>query len=294
MNIHQLKASAESLNHGRLCRDSLRVRTSLLAILAAVPKEPSPEERAAVRAVLIEAFGLPESASDDLILQAVADLLDQAAADKTGEALGIARRPPVVSETERIIALANEARERARAITQHHTQRVLAQSMPARHTAPSGSVRLSSRGLITLGRAVEIGAGGELPSAVRLFVAGDNPTEKGVFIFDAQAAQLVLAHQDAMGEVDRMVDLEHLSLDSSDPAYNPDAMAWARLEERRGELWLTNIKWTPEGAERLRARKQRYLSPAFPTDAENRIMKIVNVALTSMPATHGAPALVSA
>jgi hypothetical protein len=96
MNIHQLKASAESLTHGRLCCDQLRARTSLLAMLDATPKQPSPEERAALRAAIVEGLDLPESASDELILQAVADLLDQAAADKTGEALGIERKPAAV------------------------------------------------------------------------------------------------------------------------------------------------------------------------------------------------------
>lgn len=138
-----------------------------------------------------------------------------------------------------------------------------------------------------------IGDGGALPTEFRLFRAGENDTTKGVFIFDAKSAEMVLAAASEHG-VDLMLDLEHLSLDTDARNFDPDARAWFRLEVRGGELWAVDVRWTPDGARRLTERTQRYVSPAFTTDDEGRITEIVNVALVAMPATHGTPALVAA
>ena len=166
--------------------------------------------------------------------------------------------------------------------------------MPVPRLITLRSERLSA--LVTSSAPIVIGADGKLPSEVRVFTSGTNETEKGPFLFDAKAADLVMAHQAAAGSVDRMIDLEHLSLEDPETSanYDPDARAWCRLEVRDGELWLVNITWTPDGIERLTSRKQRYLSPAFPTDNDGRITKIVNIALTALPATHNAVPLVAA
>jgi hypothetical protein len=135
---------------------------------------------------------------------------------------------------------------------------------------------------------------GEAPPAeFRLFTAGVNETEKGPFIFDDVAARLVMAAFNAHG-VDRMLDLEHLSLDEDCPNFDPDARAWFGLEVRDGELWAVNVRWLEDGLARLKKKTQRYISPAFATDDDGRIVKVVNVALTAMPATHDTPALVAA
>jgi phage I-like protein len=165
-------------------------------------------------------------------------------------------------------------------------------------------VTLSARlgGFVTLAAVVVIGADGKLPSEARIFKAGINNTEKGPYLFDNESCRMVLEHQAAHG-VDRMIDLEHLSLDDESPNYDPDARGWCRIDARPAlepqqdadfDLWVTGLTWNPDGAERLTSRKQRYLSPAFPVDEERRITKIVNIALTAIPATHDAPALVAA
>jgi len=91
-----------------------------------------------------------------------------------------------------------------------------------------------------------------------------------------------------------MVDLEHLSLDQESKSYDPDARAWLNLELRDGELWAVNVRWTSDGASRVTSKKQRYVSPAFYTDDENRITQIVNIGLTALPATDQPMALVAA
>lgn len=138
-------------------------------------------------------------------------------------------------------------------------------------------------------------SGEELPAEFRLFVAGWNETENGNYLFDDEAAAAVMAAQDAH-QVDRMIDLEHLSLDTESNNFDPDARGWCKLELRDdGSLWAVDVKWTEDGAQRLRDKRQRYVSPAFEIDPETkRVTKIVNIALTALPATHGTPELVAA
>lgn len=134
------------------------------------------------------------------------------------------------------------------------------------------------------------------PTEFRLFVAGWNETTKGSFLFDDEAATAVMAAYAEHG-VDLAIDLEHQALEpgaSADPTAR-DARGWFGLEVRNGELFAINVKWTDDGAARLTEKRQRYISPAFETEPEtNRVLKIINAALTAIPATHQTPALIAA
>lgn len=145
--------------------------------------------------------------------------------------------------------------------------------------------------------ALTLGAGGELPTEIRLFAAGVNQTEKGPYLFDAEAARRVMAHYMARG-VDVQIDLEHLSTDDEAPNYDPDARGWAKLELRNGELWAVAISWTADGAARVAEKRQRYVSPYFgweeAEDGQRRVVELVNFAICANPATHDTPALVAA
>lgn len=148
--------------------------------------------------------------------------------------------------------------------------------------------------------AAPLDAGGEsLPTEIRLFAWGENPTRKGTFIFDDKSAELVMAEFTEHG-VDLMFDLEHLSIDPEGVSgdgrnFNPDAMAWSGLEVRQGDgCYAVGIKFTPSGEKRVREKSQRYVSPAFNVDDEDRVIEIINVAITALPATDGTPALVAA
>lgn len=132
-----------------------------------------------------------------------------------------------------------------------------------------------------------------LPTRFRLFRKGINETVKGDFVFDDEAARLVMAEFERHG-TDLMIDLEHLSLDSYAPNYKPDALGWFKLAVGNGELWAVDVKWNPEGIARLTDKQQRYVSPAFATDKENRIVAILNIALCAMPATRKPMPLVAA
>lgn len=138
----------------------------------------------------------------------------------------------------------------------------------------------------------------ELPTEFRLFMPGWNETENGRYLFDKKAADSVMKAFEEHG-VDRMIDLEHLSLDTEGRHFDPDARGWCKLELRGDpkspELWATNVSWTPDGAERLAEKRQRYISPAFQIDPKTkRVLAVQNIAITAMPATHDTPALVAA
>lgn len=142
--------------------------------------------------------------------------------------------------------------------------------------------------------ALFVAPGKEPPREFLVFPAGRFGTTKGEYLFDDQAAQLVMDEFLRHG-VQKMIDLEHLSLDDKAPNYDPDARGWYDLEVRDGALWAVNVTWTPDGDMRLRQGTQRYMSPAFAYDEKTgRIIEVFNIAICAIPATYDTPALVAA
>lgn len=132
-----------------------------------------------------------------------------------------------------------------------------------------------------------------LPTEFLIFRAGENHSTKGTYLFDDEAARMVMGAYATQG-VDLMLDLEHHSLDAPIRQDSADARAWFRLELRGGDLYAVDLRMTPDGARRLAEKTQRYTSPAFFTDENGRITELINVALCAMPATHQAAPLVAA
>ncbi len=135
----------------------------------------------------------------------------------------------------------------------------------------------------------------EPPSEFLIFAPGENHTSKGTYIFDAAAAQSVMAQAQKCG-VDYMIDLDHLVIKPDTARTDAtDARGWFRVELRAdGSLWAVGVSWTLDGARRLRERTQRYVSPLFTHDDAGRIRELLNVALVAMPATFDAQPLVAA
>lgn len=133
------------------------------------------------------------------------------------------------------------------------------------------------------------------PTEFRIFTAGKVETTKGTFLFDVQAAAAVMADYEAHG-IELMIDYDHASLAGLvlDPAQAGKAAGWFTPEVRAGELWATNVRWTPAAAHALSNIEWRYMSPAFDVDESGRIVALCNVALTNLPATHNLDALVAA
>lgn len=141
-----------------------------------------------------------------------------------------------------------------------------------------------------------IAVGDTPPNEFRIFAAGENTTSKGTYLFDEAAARAVMAGYEKHG-IDVMIDLEHLSVADPDSSINfdPDARGWCRLEVRNGELWAVDVKWTADGAARLTEKRQRYISPVFGFDKKTRrIIDVLNIAITALPATDQLEPLVAA
>lgn len=138
-------------------------------------------------------------------------------------------------------------------------------------------------------------SGDEPPTEFRIFTAGAVETTKGVFTFDEASAKSVMAEYETHG-IDLMIDYDHASLASVslDPAQSGKAAGWFNLEVRGGELWAVNVRWTPLAADALRRKEWRFMSPAFETDQEGRILGLMNVAITNLPATRKLQPLMAA
>lgn len=144
-----------------------------------------------------------------------------------------------------------------------------------------------------------IGLPDEPPREFRIFKAGVNDSSKGPALFDDIAAQNVMNAWKKWG-VRLIVDLQHHSLLEGDKGAfaredAEDARGHFDLEVRPGpELWAVNVRWNADGERRIRERLQTYISPAFSYDDDGRPTELVNAALVSMPATHGAQPLIAA
>lgn len=154
-----------------------------------------------------------------------------------------------------------------------------------------GNARLVKRRFLKFAVLVE---GSAPPTEFRIFRAGVNESTKGPATFDAEAAKAVMAAWQDYGN-DLPVDYCHAMIRPAiDPAEAGKAAGWFDLEVRDGELWAVNVRWTEAAAQALMAKEYRYVSPAFYTDEEGRVVEIVNVALTNIPATKDQDALMAA
>ncbi len=132
-----------------------------------------------------------------------------------------------------------------------------------------------------------------VPQEFRVFAAGENLTEKGTYLFDAQAAEKVMAAWSRRG-IDLTMDYEHQSM--QDPPIEAPASCTRWVPQiRNGELWVTEAKWTDRAACYLAAGEYRYFSPAFAFEKKTgRVIEVFNIALTNNPAMHAIAPLVAA
>lgn len=128
----------------------------------------------------------------------------------------------------------------------------------------------------------------------RIFRAGVNRSEKGTFVFDSAAADSVMREYKSHGKP-LLLDYNHGST-LFDPTPEQGVAAGEFTPEiRDGELWATRIRWTPRAAQMLAAREYRLFSPYFEHEpATGRILRLVNVALTNLPALDDIAPLMAA
>jgi phage I-like protein len=132
-----------------------------------------------------------------------------------------------------------------------------------------------------------------LPSEFRLFALGKNETSKGTFLLDEAGVVSIMAAYADQG-VELAIDYEHQTFASADNGKPAPAAGWFKPEARADGLWATNVRWTDVAAEMLRRKEYRYFSPTFETDKQNRITRLLPMALTNYPATKHIAPLVAA
>jgi phage I-like protein len=140
-------------------------------------------------------------------------------------------------------------------------------------------------------------SGGEPPTEFRLFKAGDNETTHGTFRFTEESATAVMAAFRDHGMDQLPFDFGHGMLSGIGTADTERAAGWfvpeVRLTDTGPELWAVNVQFTPLASQMLRNRELRFFSPAFGRDRDGVIRRLVNIALTNLPATKDQVPLVA-
>jgi len=144
---------------------------------------------------------------------------------------------------------------------------------------------------------IELAGGArKLPTEICLFKSGTTETSKGQFVCDATAAKFTIDNVKAhYGEPLTNFDYGHGQVGFISTFESARSAGWAKLSERDGALWATEIEWTPTAQKALLDREFRFFSPTVYRDPETkRITNLVNVALTNLPATKGQRPIVTA
>lgn len=131
------------------------------------------------------------------------------------------------------------------------------------------------------------------PTEFQIWSFGKIRTVKGTFLFDARAAKSVMSSWRDWGN--RLTfDYEHGAVTGTEPGHGKSAGS-CLLELRRDGLWAVDVRWTPRADAELSNAEWLYFSPAFLSDPKSgRILSLINIALTNVPATKGMKPLVAA
>ncbi len=134
---------------------------------------------------------------------------------------------------------------------------------------------------------------GSLPTEFRLFSFGKNETSKGTFVLDEKGAASIMAAYADQG-VDLAIDYEHQTFAAADNGKPAPAAGWFAPEVRADGVYAVNVRWTDTAADMLRRKEYRYHSPTFHTDEDNRVTRLLPLALTNFPATKNLEPLIAA
>lgn len=140
----------------------------------------------------------------------------------------------------------------------------------------------------------ELAADRTAPSEFRIFRKGANPSEKGVFIFNETSALSVMETYTRLNKPMRF-DYNHGTLLESPPTPEASLSAGTFVPEvRAGELWATKCNWTARAASLLAAGEYGEFSPYFDHDKDGVVTRLINCALTNLPALNDIESLVAA
>lgn len=133
----------------------------------------------------------------------------------------------------------------------------------------------------------------EIPEEFRIFSFGDNASEKGNFIFDQESALSVMEEFQKHGKP-MLMDFNHGTTLAA-PLPEQAISAGEFVPEVRADgLWAKMKRFTDRALGYLKAGEYRLFSPYFEHDKDGRVMRLINVALTNLPALDGIAPLVAA
>jgi hypothetical protein len=128
-----------------------------------------------------------------------------------------------------------------------------------------------------------------LPTELKILNYGVNETIEGDIIVNDDTLKYLKERQYEMGREEVPIDWEHSTVPGT-VAYKeskePRSVAgYATPEARSDGIWLTNIKWTPDGEKK--AKNYIDLSPAVKLDKNKVVESFHSVALTKAGAVYG-------
>ncbi len=132
------------------------------------------------------------------------------------------------------------------------------------------------------------------PTEFKIWPFGKIATTKGTFLFDRAAARSVLDAWNAYGN--RLtIDYEHKAVDPDARAGDGKSAGSFVLELRGDGLYAVDVRWTPPAFDALSNKEWLYFSPYFSAEeGSGRILELINLALTNIPATRHMTPLVAA
>ncbi|MDP2168398.1 MAG: phage protease [Thermodesulfovibrionales bacterium] len=139
------------------------------------------------------------------------------------------------------------------------------------------------------------------PSEIQVIPFGAHHTDKGDFVLDEESAEAVVNDFNSR-QNDMVIDYEHQTLSGQEaPAagwikrltFYPPSSPLAKGGKEGGGIWAA-VQWTERARDYLSGREYRYLSPVFLKRlADNRVVRLINAALTNQPAIDGMVPLVN-
>jgi phage I-like protein len=128
------------------------------------------------------------------------------------------------------------------------------------------------------------------PAVIQLLAIGSNPSRNGkppvVRVDDRAHADRIAAATAAHHRSNQIVvDYDHQSVFGARAGVGGTAPAagWMSRVFATDEGVFADVEWTAAAASALGAREYRYLSPVFQHDAQGRVIRIINAALTNTP-----------
>jgi phage I-like protein len=134
--------------------------------------------------------------------------------------------------------------------------------------------------------------GRKAPAAFRIWKFGTVNTTNGSFRFTKIDALSVV--QAYLLQGNRLTfDYGHAAVLDSGP--NGKGAGSFKLEIRSDGLWAVDVRWTDQAKKEIESGEWLYFSPAFHFDRDkSKVIKVINIALTNVPATHNMQPLVAA